>query len=545
MQRNWIGRSDAARASRFRGRGRRETRSTVFTTRPDTLFGATYMVLAPEHALVDEIAAAPPGRTAPPRSGPAARRRRPRRSPPTAPAAAAKSEVERQADAKEKTGVFTGAYATNPVNGEQHPGLHRRLRADGLRHRRDHGGARRRTSATGTSPQAFDLPIVRDRPAAADDFDGRRLRPATAPSINSANDEISLDGLGVAEAKAAITAWLAAHGAGEAHGQLQAARLAVQPAAVLGRAVPDRLRRGPGCRARCPSRCCRSCCPRSTTTRRAPSTRRRRLRARAAAVARRPTGSTSTLDLGDGPQELPPRDQHDAAMGRFLLVRAALPRPANDRALRRPGRRAVLDGPAAADGDCGGVDLYVGGVEHAVLHLLYARFWHKVLYDLGHVVSSEPFRRLFNQGYIQAVRLHRRARLLRAGRGGRGARRAVLHYAGRAGQPRVREDGQVAEERRHPGRDVRRATAPTPSGVYEMSMGPLDVSRPWETRAVVGSQPLPAAAVARSSSTRRPASSGVADEPSRTRRPCGGCTDDRRRPRRTWPRCGSTPRSPS
>ncbi len=54
------------------------------------------------------------------------------------------------------------------------------------------------------------------------------------------------------------------------------------------------------------------------------------------------------------------------------------------------------------DGDCGGVDLYVGGVEHAVLHLLYARFWHKVLYDLGHVSSFEPFRKLFNQGYIQA-----------------------------------------------------------------------------------------------------------------------------------------------
>ena len=76
--------------------------------------------------------------------------------------------------------------------------------------------------------------------------------------------------------------------------------------------------------------------------------------------------------------------------------------PDNTRAVRRPRGRALLDGPVAAGDDPGGVDLYVGGVEHAVLHLLYARFWHKVLYDLGHVSSEEPFRRLFNQGYIQA-----------------------------------------------------------------------------------------------------------------------------------------------
>ena len=69
----------------------------------------------------------------------------------------------------------------------------------------------------------------------------------------------------------------------------------------------------------------------------------------------------------------------------------------------------------------GGVDLYVGGVEHAVLHLLYARFWHKVLFDLGHVSTPEPFQRLFNQGYILAAALHRRARLLRRGDRGGGA----------------------------------------------------------------------------------------------------------------------------
>ncbi len=76
--------------------------------------------------------------------------------------------------------------------------------------------------------------------------------------------------------------------------------------------------------------------------------------------------------------------------------------PTNEDALRRPRGRALLDGPARRPTTSGGVDLYVGGVEHAVLHLLYARFWHKVLFDLGHVSSLEPFHRLFNQGYIQA-----------------------------------------------------------------------------------------------------------------------------------------------
>ena len=84
----------------------------------------------------------------------------------------------------------------------------------------------------------------------------------------------------------------------------------------------------------------------------------------------------------------------------------------------------------------GGVDLYVGGAEHAVLHLLYARFWHKVLYDLGHVSSYEPFHRLFNQGYIQAYAYTDEPRRLRPGRRGRGpGRQRLLHLAGRAGQP--------------------------------------------------------------------------------------------------------------
>ena len=111
------------------------------------------------------------------------------------------------------------------------------------------------------------------------------------------------------------------------------------------------------------------------------------------------------LDLGDGPKMYRRDANTMPQLGRLLLVPAALRGPGQQRALRRPGEREVLAGPAPGDhgaNDPGGVDLYIGGVEHAVLHLLYSRFWQKVLFDLGEVSSDEPYRRLFNQGYIQA-----------------------------------------------------------------------------------------------------------------------------------------------
>ena len=167
------------------------------------------------------------------------------------------------------------------------------------------------------------------------------------------------------------------------------------------------------------------------------------------------------------------------------------------------------------EGHTGGVDLYVGGAEHAVLHLLYARFWHKVLFDLGHVSSSEPFHRLFNQGYDPGLRLHRRPRRLRAGRrgdrGGRGRPTDVL-LAGRAGQPRVRQDGQEPEEhgdaRRHV-RRVRRRHVPAVRDV-DGSAGRVPAVGDAGRRRVAA---LPAAACGATSSTRRPASVRVIDEP--------------------------------
>ena len=174
-------------------------------------------------------------------------------------AASRKSEVERQTEGKDKTGVFTGAFATNPVNGEQIPvfvadyvlmgyGTGAIMAVPG-QDERDWEFATR-----------FELPIIRTvQPAVGHPED--EAYTGEGPAINSANDEVSLNGLGVAEAKARDHRLAGGQGPRRGDRQLQAARLAVQPAALLGRAVPDRLRRGAATATRCPTRCCPSTLP--------------------------------------------------------------------------------------------------------------------------------------------------------------------------------------------------------------------------------------------------------------------------------------------
>jgi leucyl-tRNA synthetase len=148
-------------------------------------------------------------------------------------------------------------------------------------------------------------------------------------------------------------------------------------------------------------------------------------------------------------------------------------------------------GAPAGTRDPGGVDLYIGGVEHAVLHLLYARFWHKVLFDLGHVSSEEPFRKYFSQGYIQA-------HAYRDDRGQPVPAAEVEEHAGDDGETTFTWQGQaVTQEYGKIGKSLKNAVSPDEMyeqfgadtfRVYEMSLGPLEQSKPWETRAVVGSQ---------------------------------------------------------
>ena len=141
--------------------------------------------------------------------------------------------------------------------------------------------------------------------------------------------------------------------------------------------------------------------------------------------------------------------------------------------------------------DSGGVDLYVGGVEHAVLHLLYARFWHKVLFDLGHVSSSEPYHRLFNQGYVQAYAYtDSRGQYVPADEVEEvTAEDGTTSYLWQ-GQPVRREYGKMGKSLKNivTPDDMYEAYGADTFRVYEMSMGPLDADRPWDTRAVAGSQ---------------------------------------------------------
>jgi leucyl-tRNA synthetase len=192
------------------------------------------------------------------------------------------------------------------------------------------------------------------------------------------------------------------------------------------------------------------------------------------------------LDLGEGPK-------------RYLRETNTMPQwagsswyhlryidPTEDEVLVRPENEKYWLGAREAGG-VGGVDLYVGGVEHAVLHLLYARFWHKVLFDRGDVTSQEPFHRLFNQGYIQAF----------AYTDSRGVHVPAEEVVAEPDGTFTYQGEPVAQEYGKMGKSLKNAVAPDDMyeeygadtlRVYEMSMGPLDLSRPWETRAVVGSQ---------------------------------------------------------
>ncbi|NIP82338.1 MAG: leucine--tRNA ligase, partial [Gemmatimonadetes bacterium] len=204
-------------------------------------------------------------------------------------------------------------------------------------------------------------------------------------------------------------------------------------------------------------------------------------------LARVPEWVYVELDLGDGPK----RYRRDAntmpnwAGSCWYYLRYVDP-IVEDR-LVEPENERYWMGPREP-GDVGGVDLYVGGVEHAVLHLLYARFWHKVLYDLGYVSSEEPFDRLFNQGYIQAFAYtDSRGQYVPAAEVEEDLERNVFTWRGK---PVNREYGKIGKSLKNvvsPDEMYRDYGADT-FRLYEMYMGPLEASKPWETRAVVGAQ---------------------------------------------------------
>lgn len=467
MQRNWIGRSYGAHVD-FKVEGSAQV-ITVFTTRPDTLFGATYLVLSPENPLVDDLVVGKSEAVAQYRAE-----------------AAAKTETER-ADDREKTGVFIGSHVINPVNGAKLPiyisdyvlmgyGTGAVMGVPG-EDQRDYDFAKK-----------FNLPIIRTvQPP--EDFSDDAAYTGEGAAINSANDEISLNSLDREAAKALITKWLGEKGAGRPtvtyrlrDWLFSRQRYWGEPFPIVfdefdrPHAVPDGLL--PIELPEVPDYSPRTFDPFDADSQPEPP------------LARVPEWVEVQLDLGDGLKTYR-RDTNTMpnwAGSSWYELRYADVK--NESALVSKENEAYWMGPRGGN-DPGGVDLYVGGVEHAVLHLLYARFWHKVLFDLGHISSEEPFRRLFNQGYIQAYAYtDARGAYVEASR--------VEERTNENGKPTFWFDGeQVNREYGKMGKSLKNIVTPDEMyeaygadtfRLYEMSMGPLDVSRPWETRAVVGSQ---------------------------------------------------------
>jgi leucyl-tRNA synthetase len=417
MQRNWIGRSEGAEVT-FR-LADTDQAITVFTTRPDTLFGATYVVLSPEHKLVDEI-------TTPAQRAEVEKYRT---------YAAGKSDLERTELAKEKTGVFTGAFAINPVNGKRIPiwiadyvlisyGTGAIMAVPG-HDTRDLEFA-----------EKFNLPIVQVvEPPAGKHWRGFVDEGAT---VNSANADVSLDGLPTPEAKKKITAWLETKGQGRKTINYKLRDWLFSRQRYWGEPFPIVWKNGQ--HEALPESALPVLPPALTDYK--PTSSGEPPLARAKDWVNLPDGST---------RETNTMPQWAGSCWYYLRYLDAQ----NANAFCDPAAEHYWMGRSSGAGTqpCTGVDLYVGGTEHAVLHLLYARFWHKVLYDLGHVSTPEPFFKLVNQGLILGEDNQKMSK----------ARGNV-----------VNPDEIVSEF----GADALR--------LYEMFMGPLEMVKPWSTKGVEG-----------------------------------------------------------
>ncbi|ANY11111.1 leucine--tRNA ligase [Leuconostoc lactis] len=407
QQRNWIGRSKGAAV--FFDVANTDDKIEVYTTRPDTLFGASYMVLAPEHPLVDQIVSAEQAQAVADYRA----------------SIAAKSDLERTDLNKDKTGVFTGAYGINPVNGEQLPiwiadyvlasygtGA---IMAVPAHDERDYEFAKK-----------FGLDI---KPVIA----GGDITeaPYTGDGVHI-NSEF-LDGLDKATAIDEMITWLEAHQAGHAQTNFRLRDWVFSRQRYWGEPIPV-IHWEDGTKSLVPEAELPLLLPRATELR--PSG----------------NGESPLANLTDwlevtredgvkGRRETNTMPQWAGSSWYFLRYID----PRNQEQLADPEKLKYWMN----------VDLYVGGAEHAVLHLLYARFWHKFLYDLGVVPTKEPFQKLVNQGMILGENHEKMSK-----------------SKGNVVNP----DDIVAEF----GADTLR--------VYEMFMGPLTQSKPWSEEGITGSR---------------------------------------------------------
>jgi leucyl-tRNA synthetase len=408
LQKNWIGRSEGAEVKfqilNFK------SQVEVFTTRPDTLFGATYMVLAPEHPLVPEI-------TAEEQKSIVETYQK---------SIASKSDLDRGDLNKDKSGVFTGAYALNPLNGEQIPiwiadyvmmgygtGA---IMAVPAHDDRDFEFATK-----------FDLPIK--QVVQGENPGGTPALPyaAAGTAINSG----FLDGLPTAEAKARMIEWLVSNNLGKRKIQFKLRDWLFSRQRYWGEPFPIIWKDGQ--HYALPDDQLPLLAPPLDDYK--PSGTPDPLLSKATEWVNLPDGftrETNTMPQWAGSCWYYLRYCDNKNSDRFISKEAEAYWTSE-----KPGM----------------VDLYVGGTEHAVLHLLYARFWHKVLFDLGHVGTPEPFQKLVNQGLI----------------------------LGEDGQKMSKSRGNVVNPD-----DVVKEYGADSLRLYEMFMGPLEQVKPWQMKGVEG-----------------------------------------------------------
>jgi leucyl-tRNA synthetase len=438
MQRDWIGRSEGAQIT-FIVDGADVTLQ-VFTTRPETLWGATYCVVAPEHPLIAKISTAD------------------RRSAVMAyvEASAHKSERERSDRAGRMSGVFTGSYAINPANGAKLPlwvaeyvlmgyGKGAIMAVPG-HDSRDHAFAR-----------AFELPIVRVVTGGGDINDEAWEGDGTI--VNSP----PLNGLSSAAAKTAAIAWLQARGAGHAQVQYHLRDWLFSRQRYWGEPLPI-LHRADGSVVALPEDALPLLPPELEDYKPAPTGEPPLARARQWLRSTDPETAAPAL------RETNTMPQWAGSCWYYLRFLD----PHNERAIVDPAKERYWMP----------VDLYVGGAEHAVLHLLYARFWHKVLYDIGIVSTKEPFRKLFNQGMILAHSYRDAAGKYYQPE--KVTEREGHHFVGKILVTQKTEKMSKSRFNVIDPDDIVEAYGADSLRLYEMFLGPLEMTKPWQTSAVHG-----------------------------------------------------------
>ncbi len=474
MQRNWVGKSEGA-IVHFPIAGMADAAISVFTTRPDTLFGATYMVLAPEHELVERVAT-------PAQKAEVERYRQ---------AAASKSDLDRTDLAKTKTGVFTGGYAVNPVNDARIPiwiadyvlmgyGTGAIMAVPG-HDERDFEFA-----------QAFNLPIVRVVAGSLDQASAPLSAAEAEPgvAVNSRNAELVLDGKPTAEAKSAIVGWLESRGKGKGTVAFKLRDWLFSRQRYWGEPFPVVIDEHD--------------------------------QVLAIAHDELPVALPELDDFKPSGKPEPPLGKVTDWVRYSEKARRetnTMPQwagscwyylryldPTNDQAPFDPEKERYWMP----------VDLYVGGAEHAVLHLLYSRFWHKVLFDRGIVSTMEPFQRLVNQGmilgeveytayvddagrYLSATEVEEveDGHITQHGKQAKPARLTEEQVVKKGNDFVLAQDPAIRVSARAHKMSKSRGNVINPDAVvaeygadslrlYEMFMGPLEAVKPWSMRGVEG-----------------------------------------------------------